>query len=240
MSSNTKWTATENKNLARASVSASEDPRKGADQTADKFMDKVFAAFVQFMKEDKQETSRSSKSIVNQWSALNKDCAKFSALFARLTALEKSGWNEENYITHALQTWVAVEGQEDAGQAPEGEDEDGAQTPQKKKRKSEKKFSFKYLEAWKVLRIHAKWFALNQENKKSEPGAALPGDGKNRPQGQKAAKDGDKQKPTAEKLLETQEKIAESLVPIQFNDCSIKSLEALKKRTISKADVFVY
>ncbi len=78
-------------------------------------------------------------------------------------------------------------------------------TPASKKRRTDgqDKFQFKYLEAWKILRAHPKWAPIKEKNK---PAKSVPGD--ERPQGQKAAKDADKNKGS---LISAQQDIANSL-----------------------------
>jgi hypothetical protein len=111
---NTKWTQTECLNLARAWISASEDPIKGNDQTADTFMEKVYAAFVSFQnesdkKKSSEEVSRSLKSVTNYWSNMSKECSKFSAIYSRAVSVEHSGWNEQKYEDHAMKLYAAAE-----------------------------------------------------------------------------------------------------------------------------------
>ena len=64
------WTSAESANLARAWVSTWDDPRKGADQSAKQFMQKVHENFVNLDKEAnperKEDARRTLKSIINQ------------------------------------------------------------------------------------------------------------------------------------------------------------------------------
>ena len=111
MVGNVAWSERESTHVARAYISASENPAKGSDQKADLFWNDVFTRFVNFEAqcEERIESRRNLKSVLNQWSGIHHDCAKFLAIYIRLKNEEHSGWTEEVYIREAHNVYFQAE-----------------------------------------------------------------------------------------------------------------------------------
>lgn len=148
------WDNTENEHLAKAWLSASEDPIVGTDQTRKVFKESVHRRFIEFAPGDKslfevRYGSRTAVSVTQHFSDLSADIQKFRSSLLEIRATDPTGTNEDGITSMAVALHI--------GEA--------------KKRDYEytsfdctKWAGFK---AWLILRHHPKWSELfNEKNEK--------------------------------------------------------------------------
>lgn len=100
------WSDEENMLLARSVVHVSHNPVTGTDQTAKMFWQKTCAQFQGLLPNSK----RSSCSIENRWKKfIQPRVSKFCGYFSTVTALEKSGFKEEDYVRAAITMFEEIE-----------------------------------------------------------------------------------------------------------------------------------
>ena len=85
------------------------DPKTGTDQTSDAFWERHFEKFTKIMIEEhgkKREVirqQRNFKTLQSWWKrCIQKECMLFDSIFWRVKSIEKSGWQEEDYVNEAL------------------------------------------------------------------------------------------------------------------------------------------
>lgn len=111
MVGNAAWSERESTHVARAYISASENPSKGSDQKAELFWQDVHSRFkvLEAQCDEHVDTKRNVKSVRNQWSTIHHDCSKFLGFFLKLSYEEHSGWSEDDYLLESQNMFLQVE-----------------------------------------------------------------------------------------------------------------------------------
>jgi len=113
MGHSTNWTDEEDVMLAESWVGVSNDPIKSNQQSGETFWERIFARFSSKMQKrfgDQAASHRTVTAVQNCWSMMNQDINKFVGCLAQVKAVQKSGYNAEDYITDALSTYRADQG----------------------------------------------------------------------------------------------------------------------------------
>ncbi|KAL3695953.1 hypothetical protein R1sor_010029 [Riccia sorocarpa] len=86
-------------------------------------------------KDSKDVEERNPTAIASRWQTISHDVSKFCGCYEKLKATNPSGWNEEQYISHALDLYMKRDSSNQA---------------------------FKNLSCWMILRATPKWTIWNQ------------------------------------------------------------------------------
>jgi len=109
MGAGVQWNPIADVLLGESWLEVSSDPIVGTGQEGSTFWDRVAAAFERLSSRakggSKQSTSRSASACMNRWQALNRLINKFIGVYAQLTQVPKSGWNQEMYYDEAAKVY---------------------------------------------------------------------------------------------------------------------------------------
>jgi len=100
MGSGAMWDKAEDEALCRSWMAANEDAINGTGQKASKFWGRVFEIYVGLIPDGKERTSTACTA---RWGTISHEVTKFCALFAQVTAVEKTGWTEYSYFVEAME-----------------------------------------------------------------------------------------------------------------------------------------
>ena len=131
------FTSVEDAVIARCWKNMTNDAKTGTDQTSDVFWQRLFLKFTTVMMEEKKRTKvlveghRTWKTLRSRWRrSIQKECMLFGSVYRRVCAIDKSGWNDDDYVKEAMARYRAMNG---------------------------KNRDFSFLECWKVLKDQPKF-----------------------------------------------------------------------------------
>lgn len=150
------FTSDEDAAIARAWISASENPVVGSEQTGEVFYRKITTLYNESFKPANREM-RSLESIRARTKAIHKQCARFSGCYTRVLRSKPTGVSPDDLLRLATAIFndISVKNaNDDCGKA------------------------FKFLSAWNILKEHDKFAAAASEKNDIKTSAA-PGDSNN-------------------------------------------------------------
>ena len=104
---------TEDVALARAVVHVSHHPKKGADQKASAYWNLVLKQFLVLSKylalSHQEERVRASVACKDSWKTLQTKISKFIGNYTTVINAEKSGYQEQDYIDNAVNSFQEIE-----------------------------------------------------------------------------------------------------------------------------------
>ncbi|EEY64801.1 uncharacterized protein PITG_15587 [Phytophthora infestans T30-4] len=151
-----EWGDDDTIQLCKAWIYTFQDPIRGAGQKKATFYMRMYQLWLQI--KSKESDDRSELAVAGRLKKLQPAVTKFEGIYSKLKSRERSGWNEEKYITSAVGIYAERHKQQ-----------------------------FEILAAWKELRDKPKWTAqltTTAGSKRRGTDASVVC----RPQGQKAAK----------------------------------------------------
>ena len=98
MGAGVQWNPVADVLLGERWLEVSSDPIVGTGQEGSTFWDRVAATFERLTLKTKAGTksaSRTASACMNRWQTLNRLINKFIGVYAQLTQVPKSGWNQE-------------------------------------------------------------------------------------------------------------------------------------------------